>query len=176
MPRQSLLHLKIMIVDNNPLDLLLLQDMLSEEGYSQLKSLTDAALSVEMYRAFNPDLLIFGLNNSAPITDAPTADASTADASTADASTAEASAAEKRANALPWIKQLRAQVEETDYRPILALLEASDRKLKRQVLEGGATDFLVKPLDHTDAVLRVGNLLRARLFHLARQQLVATEN
>ena len=166
MPRQSLLHLKIMIVDNNPLDLLLLQDMLSEEGYSQLKSLTDAALSVEMYRAFNPDLLIFGLNNSAPITDAPTADASTA----------EASAAEKRANALPWIKQLRAQVEETDYRPILALLEASDRKLKRQVLEGGATDFLVKPLDHTDAVLRVGNLLRARLFHLARQQLVATEN
>ena len=166
MPRQSLLHLKIMIVDNNPLDLLLLQDMLSEEGYSQLKSLTDAALSVEMYRAFNPDLLIFGLNNSAPITDAPTADASTA----------EASAAEKRANALPWLKQLRAQVEETDYRPILALLEASDRKLKRQVLEGGATDFLVKPLDHTDAVLRVGNLLRARLFHLARQQLVATEN
>lgn len=166
MPRQSLLHLKIMIVDNNPLDLLLLQDMLSEEGYSQLKSLTDAALSVEMYRAFNPDLLIFGLNNSAPITDAPTADASTA----------EASAAGKRANALPWLKQLRAQVEETDYRPILALLEASDRKLKRQVLEGGATDFLVKPLDHTDAVLRVGNLLRARLFHLARQQLVATEN
>ena len=166
MPRQSLLHLKIMIVDNNPLDLLLLQDMLSEEGYSQLKSLTDAALSVEMYRAFNPDLLIFGLNNSAPITDAPTADASTA----------EASAAEKRANALPWLEQLRAQVEETDYRPILALLEASDRKLKRQVLEGGATDFLVKPLDHTDAVLRVGNLLRARLFHLARQQLVATEN
>lgn len=166
MPRQSLLHLKIMIVDNNPLDLLLLQDMLSEEGYSQLKSLTDAALSVEMYRAFNPDLLIFGLNNSAPITDAPTADASTA----------EASAAGKRANALPWLEQLRAQVEETDYRPILALLEASDRKLKRQVLEGGATDFLVKPLDHTDAVLRVGNLLRARLFHLARQQLVATEN
>ncbi len=166
MPRQSLLHLKIMIVDNNPLDLLLLQDMLSEEGYSQLKSLTDAALSVEMYRAFNPDLLIFGLNNSAPITDA----------STADASTAEASAAGKRANALPWLEQLRAQVEETDYRPILALLEASDRKLKRQVLEGGATDFLVKPLDHTDAVLRVGNLLRARLFHLARQQLVATEN
>lgn len=46
--------------------------------------------------------------------------------------------------------------------PVLLVTALSDQTSKRRGLEAGADDFLLKPVDPTELLLRVGNLLRLR--------------
>ena len=56
--------------------------------------------------------------------------------------------------------------QEAGYFPIL-VLTADDRvETKKRALASGAKDFLNKPFDSTEVILRVCNLLEARHFHL----------
>jgi signal transduction histidine kinase len=48
----------------------------------------------------------------------------------------------------------------------LVLTGESDPKTKRKSLAAGATDFLQKPFDMTELLMRIRNLLRTRLLHL----------
>jgi putative two-component system response regulator len=58
----------------------------------------------------------------------------------------------------PWI--------EGRWFPILVLTADVTDDLKHRALSSGAKDFLTKPLDYTEVVLRVRNLLEARLLQL----------
>jgi PleD family two-component response regulator len=58
----------------------------------------------------------------------------------------------------PWI--------EGRWFPILVLTADVSAEVKHRALESGAKDFLTKPLDHTEVVLRVKNLLEARMMQL----------
>jgi putative two-component system response regulator len=50
--------------------------------------------------------------------------------------------------------------------PILVLTADMTTQAKQQALSGGATDFLLKPFDFTEVLLRIGNLLQTRRLHM----------
>jgi putative two-component system response regulator len=49
--------------------------------------------------------------------------------------------------------------------PILVLTADASPEARRAALLGGAKEFLTKPFDHTEALLRVRNLLETRMLH-----------
>jgi len=74
------------------------------------------------------------------------------------------------------VKQLRGLMGSGDYLPIVVLTADVTQETRRQALAVGATDFLTKPFDIVEVLLRIGNLLQARLAHLKiREQMAALE-
>ncbi len=68
------------------------------------------------------------------------------------------------------MEQLKPLVAEDSYLPILVLTADVSPETRRRALSGGANDFLVKPFDPREAVLRIHNLLSAWFLHLMPQQ------
>lgn len=66
---------------------------------------------------------------------------------------------------------LRAQLPPEDFMPVLVLTADITDSAKQRALSGGAKDFLTKPLDIVEVLLRIHNLLETRF--LNRQQLLA---
>lgn len=64
--------------------------------------------------------------------------------------------------------QLRRQQEIRSYLPILVLTADANPDTKRRALASGAKDFLAKPLDAMEVLLRIRNMLETRLLY--RQQ------
>jgi putative two-component system response regulator len=67
------------------------------------------------------------------------------------------------------MKQLRAVVPPGSFLPILVLTADISPQAKRQALTEGASDFLTKPFDATEVILRIRNLLHTRQLHLRLQ-------
>jgi len=67
------------------------------------------------------------------------------------------------------MKQLRACLSPDDYLPILVLTANITPEAKRRALSEGAMDFLTKPFDAMEVVLRIKNLLQTRLLHVQLQ-------
>ena len=61
------------------------------------------------------------------------------------------------------LKKLKPQSEESEYTPIMVLTADATTETKRQTIQLGAHDFITKPFDAFDVVLRVKNLVRSRL-------------
>jgi len=72
------------------------------------------------------------------------------------------------------IKQLRALLATDDYLPIIVLTADITPQTKKRALSAGATDFLTKPFDQIEVILRIQNLLQSRLSHLTIQTQIAT--
>lgn len=53
------------------------------------------------------------------------------------------------------------------YLPVLVLTADANPQTMRRALGAGATDFLTKPFDHTEVILRVKNLLETRFLNVA---------
>ena len=62
------------------------------------------------------------------------------------------------------LDSLRAERSEV-YLPIIVLTADVNEETKRRALHCGATDFLNKPLDHIEVLLRIRNLLETRRIH-----------
>ena len=70
---------------------------------------------------------------------------------------------------------LRADVSER-FLPIIVLTGDTTEETKARALEAGATDFLVKPVSQTEALLRIRNILEARRLNvLLRNECAALE-
>lgn len=65
------------------------------------------------------------------------------------------------------IEQLRQVTREEDYLPILVLTADITMETKRRALASGAKDLVTKPLDHSEVILRIKNLLENRFLHQA---------
>lgn len=124
---------KILIVDDEPANVLLLEQTLRREGYSQLKSTTNARQVLPLYAALEPDLLLLDLH-------------------------------------MPYItgfsilERLQPLRPRDGYKPILGL--TADVPTKQKALKMGVTDFLSKPFDGIEVLLRTHNLLQTRFLTL----------
>jgi signal transduction histidine kinase len=68
------------------------------------------------------------------------------------------------------LRELRHTLPPDAFLPVLVITGESDPKTKRKSLAAGATDFLQKPFDMTELLMRIRNLLRTRLLHLELEQ------
>src|ERR1041385_759056 len=128
-------RLKILIVDDEPVNVALLEDMLRTSGYHRIQSVIDSRTALEVCAAFDPDLVLLDLMM-------PNVDGFTI------------------------LESLRAGQGIETFLPVVVLTADINDETKRRALAAGATDFLVKPFDQTEVLLRIRNLLETRRAHL----------
>ena len=126
--------MKILIIDDEPLNVALLEDMLSEAGYKQLRSVTDSRLALETCDTFAPDLILLDLMMP-------------------------------HVDGFAILQALRSDGEQV-FLPVVVLTADANEETRRTALSAGATDFLLKPLDHVEVLLRITNLLEMRRLHI----------
>lgn len=126
--------MKILIIDDEPINIALLEDMLSEAGYRQVRSVTDSRLALEICDTFAPDLILLDLMMP-------------------------------HVDGLAILHALRSAGDEV-FLPVIVLTADVNEETKRAALGAGATDFLLKPLDHVEVLLRIANLLEMRRLHV----------
>ena len=71
-----------------------------------------------------------------------------------------------RLSGVEVLERLRGILPEGAYLPVLVLTADPNSERKREALALGAMDFLVKPFDATEVLLRVRNLLHTRSLHM----------
>lgn len=64
------------------------------------------------------------------------------------------------------LETIRSSQTEESFLPIVVLTADASETAKERALEAGATDFLVKPVSPTEALLRIRNLLETRRLHI----------
>ena len=130
----ALLKMKILIVDDEPTNVALLEDMLSEAGYTRFKSTTDSRVVLETCASFEPDLLLLDLMMP-------------------------------HVDGFTILESLRTRTSDT-FLPVIVLTADINEETKRRALSAGANDFLVKPLDEVEVLLRIANTLEQRRLHI----------
>ena len=130
-----LLHrMKILIIDDERVNVVLLQHLLQQQGYSRLQGVTDSRAALDTCAAFDPDLILLDLLMP-------------------------------HMDGFAILEALRSGDAET-FLPVVVLTADISEEAKGRALEAGATDFLVKPFNQTEALLRIRNLLETRRAHL----------
>jgi putative two-component system response regulator len=130
----ELAKMKILLIDDEPVNVELLEDILVENGYTRLESVTDSKLALNICKNFQPDLILLDLMMPPP-------------------------------DGFAILDSLRTEWDES-FLPVVVLTADTNEETKRRALEAGATDFLLKPLDHIEVALRIRNLLKSRRAHL----------
>jgi signal transduction histidine kinase len=68
------------------------------------------------------------------------------------------------------LDELRPRVPEGEFLPVLVLTADATAQARERALAGGAHDFVLKPFDRVEVLLRVRNLLRTRLLHVEQRR------
>jgi putative two-component system response regulator len=132
----NLLHTsRILIIDDQPSNVLLLEGILEEEDFTSYLSITDSLQAIPAFLEYQPDLVLLDLQMPGM-------------------------------DGFEVMKKLQASLSPVDFLPILVLTADIAPEAKRRALAQGAVDFLTKPFDAPEVVLRVRNLLRTRSLHL----------
>jgi putative two-component system response regulator len=139
MPKVAFSDARILLVDDQAVNLFLLEEILENEGYTQITSLTDPRDVFAVVASAEPDLILLDLMMP-------------------------------EMSGFEVMDRLSVLLPEGTFLPILILTADVTPEAKRHALAGEAMDFLTKPFDHTEAVLRIRNLLTTRFFHLQLRQ------
>src|SRR5258708_4925581 len=138
MPKYSLHHARILIVDDQEANLRLLERILLPAGYANLKTVQDPRAVLDLYAKFQPDLILLDLHMP-------------------------------HLDGIEVMKQLQPVIPKGAYLPILVLTADALPETRQKALAGGAKDFLSKPFDTTEVLLRIHNLLETRFLHVEQQ-------
>ncbi len=122
----------IMMVDDEPIMIDLIQFFLEDAGYQNFLGQSDSVCAVELVQTRKPDILLLDL-------------------------------VMPDVNGFEVLESLRS-IESTQHLPIVVLTSSSDAETKLKALELGATDFLAKPVDPSELVLRVRNILTVKAY------------
>jgi two-component system, sensor histidine kinase and response regulator len=131
---EQILGAKLLIVDDEPANVELLEELLSDEGYQNVRSLTDPRGVADMYRDWRPDLVALDLNMP-------------------------------HLDGFQVLDQLREIEGPEGYLSVIVLTAYQDREIRYRALRAGAKDFLTKPFDLMETLLRLRNLLEVRLLY-----------
>jgi len=144
MDERALQKAHILIVDDEPANVLLLERIFKQAGYDRLTTTTNSSEVVGLSTQVNPDLVLLDLHMPPP------------------------DGFEVMRQLAPW--------SEGRLLPIMVLTADASRDTKQRALTEGANDFLTKPLDAVEVLLRTKNLLRIRFLELAwRKQNLSLE-
>jgi two-component system, cell cycle sensor histidine kinase and response regulator CckA len=130
---------RILIIDDQEANVLFLEGLLEEGGYTAWRTVRDSRAAVAICAEFQPDLILLDLIMP-------------------------------HLDGFGVLDQLRPYLAEQVYLPILVLTVDITPESRRRALAGGAKDFLAKPLDALEVLLRVKNLLETRFLYLQLQQ------
>jgi CheY-like chemotaxis protein len=126
--------MKILVIDDEPANVALLEGILADNGYTRVKSVTDSRLALEMCKTFQPDLIMLDLMMP-------------------------------HVDGFAILDVLHSEVGEF-FLPVIVLTADVNEETKLRALQAGATDFLLKPFDQIEVLLRIGNLLEMRRLHI----------
>lgn len=136
MTTQPLTDCRILVVDDQESNLVLLDRLLRMKGYSRIETLADSRQAVRRFQAFQPDLVCLDLRMP-------------------------------HLSGLEVLEELQPLIATAgDYVPILILTADPAPETKQTALSMGAKDFLNKPFDAVEALLRIQNLLETRRLYL----------
>jgi putative two-component system response regulator len=125
---------RILIVDDEPTNVRLLDQVLRRGGYGNVRSTNDSAQALPLFEEFRPDAVILDLIMPAP-------------------------------DGYAVLEQLRGRMPEVEV-PIVVITADVTPEAKQRALSLGAIDFLTKPFDQTEVLLRLANVLDVRYNHL----------
>ncbi|MHB8340945.1 MAG: EAL domain-containing protein [Mycobacteriales bacterium] len=126
---------QILIVDDEPANVRLLERILHREGYTRLHTTTDSRQVPSLVTSVGPDLLLLDLQMP-------------------------------HHDGFDVLEMLARSLPDGEFLPILVLTADSTAEVRDRALRLGAKDFLTKPFDRAEAVLRIANLLETRRLHL----------
>jgi putative two-component system response regulator len=127
---QDPLYASILVVDDEPQNVALIEKILRRAGYQNVRTTTQSARVADLCRAHLPDVVLLDLHMPAP-------------------------------NGLAVMQEVRAM--EVPLEPYFVVLTGdSTTETKNNALANGARDFIAKPFDRTEVLLRISNLVDMR--------------
>jgi EAL domain-containing protein (putative c-di-GMP-specific phosphodiesterase class I) len=132
-------HPRILIVDDQEANVLLLERILDRAGLTDVTSTTDPSQALRLFDELAPDLILLDLHMPG-------------------------------VDGFAILASLQAAIPDNAFLPVLVLTADLTSEAKERVLSAGAKDFLTKPFDRTEVLLRIKNLLETRSLHLRQQQ------
>lgn len=139
MDPEALRASRILVVDDQEPNVLLMESVLHQAGYTNVVSTTDPRRVVDLYFEFRPDLVLLDLMMP-------------------------------HLDGFQVMEHLQPLIVDGTYMPILVLTADMTLPTRQRALASGAKDFLVKPSDQTEILLRIKNLLETRRLHLQLQR------
>lgn len=133
-PDDLLKSARILVADDEPTSVRLLERLLARAGYGSVVTTTDPEEVIELFRSTRPDLLILDLHMPGM-------------------------------SGYEVMEQIREEVG-SEYVPVIMLTGDIRNETRLRALTVGVRDFLTKPFDPVEAMLRIRNLLEARFLAL----------
>jgi putative two-component system response regulator len=129
----------VLIVDDEPANVRLLERVLQREGFRNIESTHDPRHFLALFSARKPDIVLLDLHMPG-------------------------------LDGFAVMEQLKGRIAEGDFVPILVLTADNTSQARQRALTMGAKEFLTKPVDPTEVVLRIKNLLETRHYYRQLQR------
>jgi DNA-binding response OmpR family regulator len=138
------LTVRILIVDDEPGNILLLEAFLADSAH-EIRGVSDSHQVEVAFAEFEPDIVLLDLHMPDP-------------------------------DGLEILRRLRSARASLGFLPVVMLTADTGRAARNSALLLGADDFLTKPLDRSEVVLRVRNLVRTRKLYQELAEAKAADN
>jgi putative two-component system response regulator len=130
---------RILIADDEEVNLRLLKRLLTWAGYCDITTVGTSARVIEVFDEIEPDIVMLDLNMPQP-------------------------------DGFAVMKELEPRMPENGYLPVIVISGEIAAEAKQRAFSSVAKDFVSKPFDSMEILLRTENLLRTRFLHLALQE------
>lgn len=125
---------RLLVVDDEPVNIRLMERMLGQDGFVNLCSTTESHKTFQLIDEFRPDLVLLDLHMPG-------------------------------LDGFSILDQLRTRSPAGTFLPVLVLTADVTGPAKERALSLGAKDFLNKPFDRAEVLLRIRNLLETRALY-----------
>jgi putative two-component system response regulator len=129
---------RILVVDDEPANVRLMERMLHRAGYGTVECVTDSVDVVRAAAEFGPDLILLDFHMAPP-------------------------------DGLTLLRDLSPWIEPPGMVPVIMLTGNIEPQVRRAALELGARDFVTKPFDVGEVLVRIHNVLETRRLQLQIQ-------